>query len=194
MQDKNFIKNDKVPMTKEEIRYVTMGYLDIQNKANFLDIGSGTGAISIEALVQNKNLQVTAIETDERAYATTIMNIENFEQRYGNIKSRFKLVKAKAPLELNQKFDSIFVGGTKGSVKEIINWSANHLNKDGVIVLNFIVLENFYDATDAIRQNPNLSDIQISQVYINKLENLGRYKYFKPHNPVFIIKAVKIEN
>lgn len=35
MNDKDFIKNEKVPMTKEEIRYVTMGYLDITSKKIF---------------------------------------------------------------------------------------------------------------------------------------------------------------
>ena len=143
MNDKEFIKNEKVPMTKEEIRYVTMGYLDITSKKNILDVGSGTGTISIEALMQNPDILVTAIETDDKAYATTLMNIESFEQRYGNIQNRIKLLKEKAPCELDVEFDAVFIGGSKGNVKEIIDWAGNLLEKNGTMVLNFITLENF---------------------------------------------------
>lgn len=192
MQDKDFIKSEKVPMSKEEIRYITMGYLDIYNKKNFLDIGSGTGSITIESLMQNKELKVTAIESDERAYSTTLMNIESFEQRYGNIKNRVKLIKAKAPLNLKEKYDAIFIGGTKGSIKEIIDWSIENLEENGTLVLNFISLENFYQAIDVIKQNTNILQEDIAQVGVSKAEIIGRYTYLKPHNPVFIIKAKKI--
>ena len=192
MQDKDFIKSEKVPMSKEEIRYITMGYLEIYDKKKFLDIGSGTGSITIESLMQNKNIKVTAIESDERAYSTTLMNIESFEQRYGNIKNRVKLIKGKAPINLKEKYDSIFIGGTKGSVKEIINWSSENLEENGTLVLNFISLENFYEAIDVIKQNDTLSQEDIAQIGVSKVQSIGRYTYFKPNNPVFIIKAKKI--
>lgn len=192
MRDKDFIKSEKVPMSKEEIRYITMGYLEIYDKKNFLDIGSGTGSITIESLMQNKNLKVTAIESDERAYSTTLMNIESFEQRYGNIKNRVKLMRGKAPINLKEKYDSIFIGGTKGSVKEIIDWSSENLEENGTLVLNFISLENFYEAMDAIEQNNTLLQEDIAQIGVSKVEPIGRYTYFKPHNPVFIIKVKKI--
>lgn len=192
MNDKEFIKNEKVPMTKEEVRYVTMGYLDITSKKNILDVGSGTGTISIEALMQNPNILVTAIENDDKAYATTLMNIESFEQRYGNIQNRIKLLKEKAPCELDVEFDAVFIGGSKGNVKEIIDWAGNLLEKNGTMVLNFITLENFYDTLKAIEENQNLADIKGCQLSVNKLENLARYKYLKPLNPVFVISCKKI--
>ena len=192
MKDSEFIKNDKVPMTKQEVRHISMGYLDIAKRKKLLDIGSGTGTISIEALMQNQDIKVTAIETDEKAYVTTVMNIESCEQKYKNIKNRIKLIKQKAPFELRDKFDAIFIGGTKGSVKQIINWSSKLLENNGVLVMNFITLENFYQALTAIEENCNLSYIEAVQVMINKIEKLAKYNYLKPQNPVFIIKCKRV--
>lgn len=189
MKDNEFIRNDKVPMTKQEIRYISMGYLDIANRKKLLDIGSGTGTISIEALMQNKYIRVTSIETDDSAYSTTLMNIELYEQKYKNTKNRIKLIKQKAPFDFKDKFDAIFIGGTKGSVKDIINWSCELLENNGVLVMNFITLENFYQALTAIEENSNLCDIEATQVMINKIEKLAKYNYLKPQNPVFIIKC-----
>ena len=62
MRDSDFIRQDKIPMTKEEIRYISLGYLEIQNAKKMLDIGSGTGSVSLEAITSNLNLTLTAIE------------------------------------------------------------------------------------------------------------------------------------
>ena len=44
MKDSEFIRDNKVPMTKEEVRAVSLSYLDIHNRKNFLDIGAGSGS------------------------------------------------------------------------------------------------------------------------------------------------------
>ena len=54
--------------------------------------------------------------------------------------------------------------------------------------MNFITLENFYQALTVIEKNCNLSYIEAAQVMINKIEKLAKYNYLKPQNPVFIIK------
>ena len=191
MRDSDFIRDEKVPMSKEEVRYISLCYMDINNKKNMLDIGSGTGSCSIEALLQNKNLTVTAIECDDKAIDVINKNIEKFDNEYFNIKNRINVIKARAPVELDEKFDSIFVGGTKGSVDEIINWSVKNMNIGATLVLNFITLENFYEALESINKIPNLSEITGSQIMVNKIEKLAKYKYLKPNNPVFIIKCIK---
>lgn len=191
MRDSDFIRDKNVPMSKEEARYISLCYMDINNKKNMLDIGSGTGSCSIEALLQNKNLTVTAIECDDNAIDLINENIEKFDNEYFNIKNRINVIKARAPVELDEKFDSIFVGGTKGSVDEIINWSVKNMNIGATLVLNFITLENFYEALESINKIPNLSEITGSQIMVNKIEKLAKYKYLKPNNPVFIIKCTR---
>ena len=68
MKDSAFKREDKVPMTKEEIRYISLGYLEINNAKKMLDIGAGTGSVSFEALLSNKHLLLTAIEQNKAAY------------------------------------------------------------------------------------------------------------------------------
>ena len=62
MKDSEFIRDSKVPMTKEEVRAVSLSYLDIHNKKNFLDIGAGSGSCFLEVLVTNKNLKTEAVQ------------------------------------------------------------------------------------------------------------------------------------
>ena len=38
MRDSAFKREDKIPMTKEEIRYISLGYLEINNAKKMLDI------------------------------------------------------------------------------------------------------------------------------------------------------------
>ena len=60
IKDSEFIKG-KVPMTKEEIRTITLSKLAISENDNILDIGGGTGSIAI-SLSKNTNGIVTTIE------------------------------------------------------------------------------------------------------------------------------------
>jgi len=188
MKDSEFIRDSKVPMTKEEVRAVSLSYLDIHNRKNFLDIGAGSGSCFLEALVSNKNLTATAIESNDDAVNLIEQNIEKFENIYGNIKSRTRLIHAMSPIELNEKFDAIFVGGTRGNMDYIINHCLSICAKDAVIVINIITLENFSNLIQILVENREIKNYSISQLSVNKMDTLGRYSYLKPLNPIFIIK------
>ena len=61
MRDEEFLRN-KVPMTKSEVRAISIDKLDLSNKKSMLDVGAGTGSISIQAAREFKQLAVTAVE------------------------------------------------------------------------------------------------------------------------------------
>ena len=48
IKDEEFIRSD-VPMTKEDIRILTFAKLELDSTSNFLDIGSGTGSMTVQA-------------------------------------------------------------------------------------------------------------------------------------------------
>ena len=48
MRNRDFITG-KVPITKEEVRAISINKLDLLNAKTFIDVGAGTGSISIEA-------------------------------------------------------------------------------------------------------------------------------------------------
>jgi len=188
MKDSEFIRDNKVPMTKEEVRAVSLSYLNIHNRKNFLDIGAGSGSCFLEALITNKNLTATAIESNEDAVNLIEQNIEKFENFYGNIKNRVRLIHAMSPIELDEKFDAIFVGGTRGNMENIIKHCLSICAKDAVIVINIITLENFSLLMQMLAENKEIKNYSVSQLSVNKMDTLGRYSYLKPINPIFIIK------
>ena len=70
MKDSAFIRA-KVPMTKEEVRAISIDKLDLHKAKRMLDVGSGTGSVTIQAAVSFPNLEVVAIEQNEDAVALT---------------------------------------------------------------------------------------------------------------------------
>ena len=66
MRDEWFIRG-AVPMTKSEVRAVSISKLELKRDSVLYDIGAGTGSVSIEAAMQMPAGQVYAIERDREA-------------------------------------------------------------------------------------------------------------------------------
>ena len=73
--DKYFFRED-VPMTKSEVRAVTMSKLELAKEDIMLDIGSGTGSVTVEGAFICK--KVYAVETKKEAIALTKKNLNHF--------------------------------------------------------------------------------------------------------------------
>ncbi|MDT2658697.1 decarboxylating cobalt-precorrin-6B (C(15))-methyltransferase [Enterococcus hulanensis] len=184
MKDDCFIRGE-VPMTKEEVRTVSLAKLQLPKAEKFLDIGTGTGSMAIEAAYMYPKLMVTTIDSKQAALDVLRLNQNKFQLT--NIKS----ILAKAPVELNDTYDAIFIGGTGGSLSEILAWSFQSLKIDGRLVLNFILIEN---ALEAIRWlEDKRYPFQVIQLQVGQYTKLGQGHYFKPQNPVIIIETRKEE-
>lgn len=184
MKDECFIRGS-VPMTKEEIRTISLAKLQLSRADNFLDIGTGTGSIAIEAALLYPQLKVITIDSNQTALDVLEQNLTKFQLE--NIQS----ILGKAPIELDEKFDAIFVGGTGGNMSEILVWSFQHLKVGGRLVLNFILLENALAAMEWLKNNH--FPFQTIQVQVSHFTKLGQGHYFKPQNPVIIIETRKEE-
>ena len=66
MRNDEFIRG-KVPITKEEVRSISLNKLDLKNAKTFIDVGAGTGSVSIEAANTFDDLKVIAIERNDDA-------------------------------------------------------------------------------------------------------------------------------
>ena len=183
MKNDEFIRG-KVPITKEEVRAISLNKLDLKNAKTFIDVGAGTGSISIEAALTYDDLKVVAIERNDVAIDLINQNVEKFNL------SNVEVMKAYAPIDLDIKADGIFLGGTGNNLEEIIKWSKDLLVPGGRLVANFILIDNFYDTLDLLKKY-NFENLDVSQLSINKLEKLGGRDYFKPHNPIYIISCEK---
>ena len=185
--DEYFERTEKVPITKEEIRTIQLSKARLKPSFTVFDIGCGSGSISIEAAIQiEKTGKVIAIDYDENAVELTKKNIEKFgisniSVIHGNAKEKI--------LELG-KADSIFIGGTGGDTKEIVQLAQDKLNPGGRIVIGIILIETLYSVLD-ILDNLNFDSIDITQVTISKSKKTSKGTMMLARNPVTIISATK---
>jgi precorrin-6Y C5,15-methyltransferase (decarboxylating) CbiT subunit len=128
--DEIFTRNS-VPMTKEEVRAVIFSKLRVLDNNKILDIGSGTGTLSIQAALFAKNGIVYSIEKDQNAIELINENITKLQIK------NIKIIKDTAPkIDSDLKdFDRIIIGGSGGNLKSILEWSYDILKSSGRIVI-----------------------------------------------------------
>lgn len=186
IDDEKFIRG-KVPMTKREIRILTLANANIGAHDFVADIGAGTGSLSIEAAHVATHGQVLAIERNTVAADLIMQNAENFSL------SNITVVNAEAPecLKNLPRLDVALVGGTGGRISEILDSLDLILKVEGRIVLNFITVQSLYNCLTWFKEHSNYRYDAI-QVQINRLKNLGAYDMETAINPVHIVTATKV--
>lgn len=187
IKDEEFIRGN-CPMTKEEIRILSIGKMNIKEDSNVLDIGSGTGSITIQSSKECPKGKVYSIEMDDEAYNVTSMNIEKFECK------NITLIKNDGSTALDElvnkdiKFDSAFIGGSGGQLEDIIKKTDKLLNENGTIVMNFITLDNAYKAIEIMRTMDYKMDISLVSVSKNR----GKSLMMTALNPIYIVQCIKM--
>ena len=127
----NFIKDEEFirgncPMTKEEIRILVIAKMGLKNTDKVLDIGAGTGSISIQASKLAKN--VVAIEKDSEALEVIYKNKDKFKAHNLSVIEGEALEVA---LSIKEEFDVVFVGGSDGNIKQILRTYTNKIKQSG---------------------------------------------------------------
>ncbi|CEH35833.1 decarboxylating cobalt-precorrin-6B (C(15))-methyltransferase [Romboutsia lituseburensis] len=183
MKNSEFITG-KVPITKEEVRAISIMKLDLVNAKRFIDVGAGTGSVTVEAAYNYPNLDVISIERNDSALELINKNVDKF-----NLKN-VEIIQGYAPVEIDKKVDAIFLGGTGNNLNEILLWSKDLLIDGGRLVANFIIVETFNETLRLLREY-GFENIDVSVLNVSKLEKLGRGEYFKPLNPIYIISCEK---
>ncbi len=186
--DEYFERTENVPITKEEVRTIQISKARLKPGQTVYDIGCGSGSISIEAAFQVESSgKVLAIDYDENAIELTKKNIEKFG--LSNISVILGNAKEKI-LELEEA-DAIFIGGTGGDTKEIVEISQNKLKSGGRIVIGTILIETLYSVLQ-ILDKLQFEAVDITQVTISKSRKTSTGTMMLARNPVTIISATKV--
>ena len=77
--DKEFTQTE-LPMTKQEIRAISIAKLMLKPNSVLIDVGAGTGTIGIEAATYMPQGKVYAIEKEEKGLDTIKLNAEKFNE------------------------------------------------------------------------------------------------------------------
>jgi len=186
--DELFERVEDVPITKEEVRAVQISKARLKSGMVVYDIGCGSGSISVEAALQvEESGSVHAIDFDAKAVELTKKNIakfnlENILVSFGNAKEKIN--------ELPDA-DAIFIGGTGGDTKEIVELCETKLKSGGRIVIGIILIETLYSVLKTI-ENLKFTSVDITQITIGKSRKTSTGTMMLSRNPVSVISSTKI--
>lgn len=171
---------EKVPMTKEEVRALSICKLHLTAPAVVYDIGSGSGSVSVEMAGLDPSVKVYSIEMKADAYDLTCRNVEKFG--FANVTA----VRGAAPECLESLPDPthVFIGGSGGHLEEIL---VHLMNRRGPIrvVLNTVTLETLAEASRLMEKYE--LEGEICQVQVSRSRKAGAYHLMQGQNPVNII-------
>lgn len=184
IKDDEFIRGN-VPMTKREIRILTLAQANIQSGDTVIDVGAGTGSLSIESAKLAR--QVFSIEKNAEAVELIEQNVEKFG--FDNI----VVINAEAPnvLEAIHNFDVVLIGGSGGKLKQILETINRRIKLGGRIVINCITIQTIATAMDYFNNNDRYN-CEAMQVQVNHLQRLNEVNMIKASNPIYIVTATRV--
>lgn len=183
--DELFDRVEDVPITKEDVRALVISKLRLKENSSAIDVGCGSGSITVEMCLQTKGNKIYAIDFDEKAVELTRKNLLKF-----NVKAEVIFSKAQDILPLLPQVDAILIGGTSGEVERIVNLGIDRLNKGGRIVIDTVLIETMYKALTTINQ-ANLKEVDVTQAIIAKARKVTTGTMMSARNPIIIISATK---
>ncbi|MGN0405122.1 MAG: precorrin-6y C5,15-methyltransferase (decarboxylating) subunit CbiE [Bariatricus sp.] len=186
LPDEAFIRG-KVPMTKEEVRTLSLANLRLTRDAVLYDIGAGTGSVSVEAALQAPGIRVYAVEKKEEGIELIHANKQKF------MTDNLEVIHGVAPqaLEGLEMPTHVFIGGSSGNLKEILR-CVRRKNPNVRIVINAISLETLKEVMEAAEEGL-LQEPEIRQIVASRSRKLGDYHMMMGMNPVYIVSDGRID-
>lgn len=180
IKDEEFIRG-KAPMTKEEVRTVSLSKLRLTEDSVCYDVGAGTGSLSIEMALRAHQGKVWAIEKKEDAVELIRQNKVKFAA------DNLEIIEGLAPEALKDLPvpTHAFIGGSSGNLKEIVQILIEK-NPQVRIVINCITLETVSEALETAKEF-GFEENEIVQLSAARSKAIGRYHMMMGENPIYII-------
>lgn len=177
--DADFIR-DKIPMTKEEVREVSICKLKLHKDAIVYDIGSGTGSIAVEIAGLSDDIRVYAIERKDEAARLIERNKEKF------LLKNITVVTAEAPVGFAKLPvpTHAFIGGSGGRLKEILS-ALYQINPGMRVVINAVSMETICEIKEILSQYP-VKNEEMVQMQVSRVGRAGEHHLMLAENPVWI--------
>ena len=193
--DDEIFSRTKVPMTKNEVRVLSISRLELTKNAVVYDVGSGNGSVSIECARLSPDIFVFAIEQKEEAANLTKENAVRL-----GLSDQIVVINKKAPegFEELPTPTHVFIGGSSGALSDILSAIQKKLivkentkgktdkaSKGVRVVINAVSLETIAQITKLIQTYP-VKHVQLTQIQASRAHKLGSYNLMQAQNPVLI--------
>ena len=167
-----------VPMTKCEVRSVTLSKLALNRDSIVYDVGSGSGSVSVECARLADRGTVYAIDQNPEAADLTERNAEKFSLR------NIRIIRGTAPEALKDlpAPTHAFIGGSCGRLRGILECLLEK-NPSVRIVVNAVTLENLSEMAQ-IASMFEWSDI--AGISVAKPRAVGSFHLMTAQNPVYV--------
>lgn len=177
--DSLFTRGD-VPMTKQEVRAAVLAKLAPRPGDILWDVGAGTGSVSIELALAASWGRTYAIECREKACELIRVNREKLGAW------NLRLVEGAAPgaLESLETPDAVFIGGTKGSMEQVVDLVLDRSPK-ARICISAICIETLCEAVKILQKRG--IEPEVTQIGISRGRAAGQLHLLMANNPVFLI-------
>lgn len=135
-----YAKKNNIPiMLPDGILFLTE-FIKKNKIKKILEIGSAIGYSAIKMSLVSNDISVTTIERDEDRYKEALKNIEKF-----NLEKQINIIYDDAfNVNLNEKFDLIFIDAAKSQSIKFFEKFKSNLNNSGFIITDNI---NFHGLT-----------------------------------------------
>ncbi|MBQ8914246.1 MAG: precorrin-6A reductase [Lachnospiraceae bacterium] len=179
IKDEEFNRG-KVPMTKQEVRCLSIAKLKLDEASVVYDIGSGTGSMAIQMAAASKNRKVYAIEKNPEAIGLIKDNCRHFG--VSNV-----IVTEGEALSVMDELDvptHAFIGGNGGSMKDILK-KLYEKNPHMSVVINAVSTETMQLCLE-IEKDYMTKDFSMVCVGITRLNQVGGHHLMRSENPIWI--------
>jgi cobalt-precorrin-6B (C15)-methyltransferase len=183
--DRDFFKDKQVPgPTKEDIRCLVMCKLQPHPQEIALEIGHGTGGLTVELSKRVQTLYT--IDKNPQALKITKKNLDNL-----NPKGKVKLIEGDALTVMSEvpQYDILLVGGSSGDLEPILKRGVERLKSGGRVLITSILLETRVIALETLKEI-GLSP-EVIEVIVARGEQVASGTMMKGGNPVAIVWAAK---
>jgi precorrin-6Y C5,15-methyltransferase (decarboxylating) CbiT subunit len=183
--DEQFIRGN-IPMTKQEVRILVLAKACIKPEDTIVDIGAGTGSLSIEAALQAKQGRVYAIEREAEGIALIRRNAAQFGVE------NVAVIQGSAPEAMMElpAADAIFVGGSGGHLREILDQSDALLRLGGRLVITAVTIETLHAALGIMQGKAGFT-VEAFGVQVTRIRQVASSNMLQALNPIFIIACTK---
>ncbi|MCR5437451.1 MAG: O-methyltransferase [Treponema sp.] len=164
---KIYAKKNSVPIMQDEGSDFICNYIKEHDVKSVLEIGTAIGYSTIKFALSGSDVKVTSIEIDIDRHVKAKQNVSD-----AKLSDRITLILADAAqLELDEKFDLIFIDGPKAQYIKLFEKYKHNLREGGVIVSDNL---SFHGMVEDLTLTHNYSTkklVKKIQKYIDFLEN-----------------------